>query len=130
MSVTDVQIPLSGVPGSPDPAEGSVPAAAEASPPNRGEAIAATPPELALDVPQGRNVVVVVGIDDYQHWPKLHNAVKDALGMQQILEDKLGFRAPFPPLLDEAATREVITRLIEDDLRVYLQPDDTLIFFF
>jgi hypothetical protein len=30
--------------------------------------------------PAGRNVIAVIGIDRYDHWPPLSNAVRDATG--------------------------------------------------
>jgi hypothetical protein len=82
------------------------------------------------DVPEGRLLVAVIGINQYIHWQKLKNAVQDAVGLQQTLIDKLGFSAPIPPLLNEAATKKAINSLIEDQLREELQEDDNLILFF
>jgi Caspase domain len=81
-------------------------------------------------VKQGRSLVVVIGINEYVHWQKLKNAVQDAIGLQQTLIDKLGFVAPIPPLLNEAATKEAIESLIEDRLHKELQEDDNLVLFF
>lgn len=82
------------------------------------------------DIPQGRSLVVVIGINEYVHWQKLKNAVQDAIGLQQTLIDKLGFSAPIPPLLNEAATKTAINFLIEDQLLDELQEDDNLVLFF
>lgn len=65
-------------------------------------------------VKQGRSLVVTIGIYEYVHWQKLKNAVPDVIGLQQMLIDKLGFSAPIPPLLNEAATKAAIASLIED----------------
>lgn len=81
-------------------------------------------------VKQGRSLVVVIGIDEYVHWQKLKNAVRDAIGLQQALIDKLGFSAPIAPLFNEAATKTAIASLIEDRLREELQEDDNLVLFF
>jgi hypothetical protein len=81
-------------------------------------------------VKQGRSLVVTIGINEYVHWQKLNNAVQDAIGLQQTLIDKLGFSAPIPPLLNEAATKAAIESLIEDRLREELQEDDNLVLFF
>jgi hypothetical protein len=78
----------------------------------------------------GRNIVAVIGIDKYEHHRELDNAVKDALGVQELFVDKLGFSAPLPPLLDEGATKEAITELVQDGLRKELQPADSLLLFF
>jgi hypothetical protein len=81
-------------------------------------------------VKQGRSLVVTIGINKYVHWQELKNAVQDAIGLQQTLIDKLGFSAPIPPLLNEAATKAAIESLIEDRLREELQEDDNLVLFF
>ena len=81
-------------------------------------------------VKQGRSLVVTIGINKYVHWQELNNAVQDAIGLQQTLIDKLGFSAPIPPLLNEAATKAAIASLIEDRLREELQEDDNLVLFF
>ena len=81
-------------------------------------------------VKQGRALVVTIGINEYVHWQKLKNAVQDASGLQQTLIDKLGFSAPIPPVLNEAATKVAIASLIEDQLREELQEDDNLVLFF
>lgn len=82
------------------------------------------------DPTTGRLLLAVIGIDDYAHWPKLDNAVSDALGLQQALVDKAGFTVPIQPLLNDRATKPAILSFIEDDLRRELQPDDQLIVFF
>jgi hypothetical protein len=42
-------------------------------------------------VSKGRNIVIVIGIDNCVNWPKLHNAVSDAMGIQKLFVEKLGF---------------------------------------
>ena len=64
----------------------------------------------------GRYVVAVIGIDDYTQWPRLHNAVSDAQGVVKLFAEKLGFLNPIPPLLNEAATADAITGLVQDQL--------------
>jgi hypothetical protein len=80
-------------------------------------------------VKQGQLLVVVIGINEYDHQPKLKNAVKDALGLQETLV-KLGFAAPIIPLLNETATRAAIFSLVEDRLYDMVEEDDSLILFF
>ena len=93
----------------------------------RGVTVVGEEPE---PIEHGRSLVVVIGINEYVHWQKLKNAVQDAIGLQQTLIDKLGFSAPIPPLINEAATKTAITSLIEDQLREELQENDNLILFF
>ncbi|WP_404790157.1 caspase domain-containing protein [Altericista sp. CCNU0014] len=81
-------------------------------------------------VVRGRSLVVVIGIDDYVHCNKLKNAVQDAVGLQQTLIDKLGFSAPIPPLINEAATKAAISSLVDDQLYKVVEENDSLIVFF
>jgi hypothetical protein len=82
------------------------------------------------DSSTGRLLLAVIGIDDYSHWPKLDNAVSDALAIQKALEEKAGFTVPIEPLLNRQATKPAIMSLIEDRLRNTLQRDDQLVLFF
>ncbi len=81
-------------------------------------------------VRRGRNVVAVVGIDQYQHLQTLRNAVSDATGVRSLFIDQLGFQELSPPLYNEQATRDAITALVVDTLNSKLEPDDSLVFFF
>jgi uncharacterized caspase-like protein len=78
--------------------------------------------------PPGRRLIVVVGIDQYRSWPRLHNAVNDARGARDLFLG-LGFEEVVPPLLDEMATGEAIRRLVTDDLSK-LRTSDSLVLFF
>lgn len=80
--------------------------------------------------PQGRNIIAVIGIDAYAYWPKLRNAVSDALGVQKLFVEKLGFGMPFPPLLNADATSDNIMTLVTDQLASVLQPNDNVILFY
>lgn len=86
----------------------------------------APPPDAG--VVAGRSVVAVVGIDRYQAWPVLDNAVRDARGAVEVLE-RLGFEQVVAPLYDGAATADAIRRLVTDDLTT-LRSDDSLVLFF
>lgn len=79
---------------------------------------------------RGRNIVAVIGIDDYVAWRKLHNAVSDAKGVRSLFVERLGFRELVPPLFDGAATQQAITSLLQDELATRLEPDDSLVLFF
>src|SRR5262245_56495369 len=79
-------------------------------------------------VTTGRNLIAVIGINQYRKWPRLHNAVGDAMGTRRLFLE-LGFEEAAPPLLDEAATADAIRRLVTDDL-ADLRGDDSLVLFF
>jgi hypothetical protein len=76
----------------------------------------------------GRNLIAVIGIDHYQCWPALSNAVNDARGAFALFE-RLGFVQAAPMLIDDAATGRAIESLVKDDL-VEIGPDDSLVLFY
>lgn len=80
--------------------------------------------------PDARRVITVIGIDGYTALPRLKNAVSDAKGVRELFVNSFGFQEPVPPLFNEAATKEAIEDLIEDQLRKKLRPNDELILFF
>jgi hypothetical protein len=88
------------------------------------------PKSVATDDTPARQWVVVIGIDDYQHWPKLVNAVTDARGVHALFTQKLGFDAVRPPLLNAEATADALTALVRDELPQRLKPADSLVLFF
>jgi hypothetical protein len=79
-------------------------------------------------VREGRSLIAVIGIDNYNRWPKLANAVSDATGVLDLFK-QLAFVEAAPPLLEEAATGDAIRSLVTDRLR-YLSKDDSLVLFF
>jgi tetratricopeptide (TPR) repeat protein len=88
------------------------------------------PPLPAPPPPKGRQLIAVIGIDDYAHWPKLSNAVNDASGVLDLFERELFFERASEPLLNEAASREGITDLVFNELSKRLEENDSLILFF
>jgi uncharacterized caspase-like protein len=76
----------------------------------------------------GRHVIAVIGIDRYQHWPPLSNAVRDASSAAALF-GQLGFEEITTPLLDDRATGKAIQSLVTDDLMT-LEPDDSLVLFY
>ena len=76
----------------------------------------------------GRSVIAAIGIDAYAAWPRLSNAVSDALGAARMF-GRLGFVEVAPPLLDDAATEDAMRQLLTDRL-AQLSPDDNLVLFF
>ncbi|HEX2691841.1 MAG TPA: caspase family protein [Kofleriaceae bacterium] len=76
----------------------------------------------------GRNVIAVVAVDGYHHWPRLSNAVSDASGAAALFK-RLGFEQITEPLFDERATGKAIQELVTDDLMA-LGPEDSLVLFY
>jgi hypothetical protein len=76
-------------------------------------------PALADD---GQPHALVIGINDYQHMPKLKTAVTDAKDVSAVLRDLYGYEVT--TLLD--ATRpQIMSALIT--LKTTLRPEDSLI---
>jgi len=76
---------------------------------------------------------VIIGINDYQKWPKLNYAVNDATAMQELLVEKFGFkRENITLLLDKEATRERIMSVLGDALSDAgkIKRDDRVLVFF
>lgn len=80
------------------------------------------------DAPQGRQWIVVIGIDHYLGWSRLHNAASDANGILRVFQ-QLGFAALRAPLLDQGASGDALRRLVTDEL-ADLDPADSLVLFF
>ncbi len=76
---------------------------------------------------------LVIGIDQYGKWPRLQHAVRDAKAMQEMLVQRLGFRAEnVTTLLDGEATRANILRALNDklaDAKRVKRDDRVLVFF-
>jgi sulfatase modifying factor 1 len=83
---------------------------------------------VARMVSSGRSVIAVIGIDRYEGWRRLTNAVSDARGALAVF-GRLGFEQVTGPLLDSAATGTAIQTLVMDELRT-LGPDDSLVLFY
>ena len=76
---------------------------------------------------------VIIGINDYQHWPKLRYAVNDATGMEEVLTTKFGFKKEnIRKLLNADATRQRIMQVLGDELTDgnKVQREDRVFFFF
>lgn len=83
-----------------------------------------------LDLPPiGRNMMFVIGIDEYKNWLALRNAASDARGMEEIFAEKFGFVPVAPALYNGDATKENIMKSL-DEIRMELEPDDNFILFF
>jgi hypothetical protein len=76
----------------------------------------------------GRRLIATIGIDRYEHWPRLSNAVWDARGAGSLFES-LGFTQAAKPLLDDRATGKAIWSLVTDDLTTLGQNDSLVLFY-
>lgn len=95
----------------------------------RGVAAAMSRP--AYDPHYREQWAVVIGINDYQHWPKLDYAVADAKSVKDLLVAKFGFKLDHVfELVDEAATRANIQRMLGGVLKEKTQRNDGVFVFF
>ncbi len=78
----------------------------------------------------GKQIITVVGIDEYPSPNRLHNAVRDATGVARFFDDSLDYKTPIPPLLNGQATFDNINRLLDEQLPSLLSENDSLVLFF
>jgi WD40 repeat protein len=82
------------------------------------------------DPVKAKNHLLVVGINNYQYWPKLNNAVKDANDLVSVLMMKYNFEFSNVTLLkDEQATRSNIYNGMRS-LIEKVSPQDNLVVYF
>ncbi|MCH2080857.1 MAG: caspase family protein [Saprospiraceae bacterium] len=82
--------------------------------------------------PKGKNYLLIIGIDQYQNFPRLYNAVKDAKDVKEILVNNYQFEdhpATTSLLLDQDATQANIYAEL-DQLAQKVGPDDNLLIYF
>ncbi len=80
--------------------------------------------------PSGRNYLLVIGINAYEHFAKLNNAVGDAKAIKELLVDRYQFQEEdVRELYDEQATRANILERLEG-LESQITQNDNLILFF
>jgi hypothetical protein len=79
---------------------------------------------------KGKNFLLTIGIDDYQHWKPLHNAVKDVRDLTQMLTERYQFSSDDVVMLfNEAATEDQIRQTLLEVKRS-ISPEDNLILYF
>ena len=109
--------------------------------PQRAPDTAQTAPPATSQQPTGTTAskyyreswAVVVGINDYQRWPKLRYVVHDATAVRDILVAKYGFKPQnIRQLTNEQATRQRIMEVLGDEFSDgrHIKRDDRVFFFF
>jgi len=76
---------------------------------------------------------VIIGINDYQQWPKLRYCVNDANAIERVLTTKFGFKKEnIRKLVDGEATRQRIMAILGDEFANtnQVQREDRVFFFF
>lgn len=75
----------------------------------------------------GKDWAVVIGIDDYQHVPRLQYAVRDAQGIAEVLKNQ-GFQVT--ALYNDRATRHAILKELGSNLIDKVKPEDRVLVFY
>ncbi|MYN05441.1 polysaccharide deacetylase family protein [Pseudoduganella sp. DS3] len=90
------------------------------------------PDKVAVSTGYADSYAVVIGINDYQKWPKLHYAVQDAKAVRDTLVNRFGFdNSRVFTLTNGEATRNNILALFHDKLaNAKLKKDDRIFVFF
>jgi len=90
------------------------------------------PDKVAISTGYANSYAVVIGINDYQKWPKLQYAVQDAKAIRDTLVGRFGFdNARVFTLTNGEATRNNILALFHDKLaEAKLKKDDRIFVFF
>lgn len=78
----------------------------------------------------GRNYLLIIAIDNYLHWPKLQNAVRDAESVKDVLLKKYRFAPDYLfELVNADASREKIRNALIK-IRQEMTKDDNLIIYY
>jgi hypothetical protein len=80
---------------------------------------------LDAELKVGRQILVVIGIDQYQQWLPLHSPVKDVKDIEEILQDRYYIDEVFE-LYDSQATKANIIKLFVD-LQEKMHIEDSLL---
>ena len=90
------------------------------------------PEQVAISTGYANSYAVVIGINEYQKWPKLQYAVQDARAIRDTLVNRFGFAGERVfTLTNGEATRNNILALFHDKLaEARLKKDDRIFVFF
>lgn len=87
-------------------------------------------PQDTTSAPKGKNYLLAIGVDHYQHWDPLHNAVKDIKDLAEVLTRQYQFeKDEVILLLDEDATEGKIYEKLRE-LKRKITPHDNLIIYY
>ncbi len=79
---------------------------------------------------EAKNYVLIVGINDYEHWPKLNNAVRDANDVASTLIGMYDFDfSDVTVILNEQATRNNIYKTLRSYIERVTPKDNLLVYF-
>ena len=96
----------------------------------KDRAIGGIPGSPVQEIKRGNNYLFAIGINGYQHFPRLTNARKDIEDITKVLVDQYSFeQARVQVILDEQASRENIVDQL-NALREIVQPQDRLLIYY
>ena len=79
---------------------------------------------------KGKNYLLVIGIDEYTHCPRLYNAVKDAQDIVEVLQNRFQFEATnIKPLYNQEATKQNIYNAFRYFKRKVTPKDNFIVYF-
>jgi hypothetical protein len=124
--------PLPQPPGSSPPSPGAQDTVSREPPPGvpqeGGPSIVSTPGPTQYTPGYRKSWAVLIGINEYQHWPKLQYAVNDARAIESLVKG-LGFDEVIM-VLDGDATEQRIRYVLGDELHAKTQDNDRVFIFF
>lgn len=79
---------------------------------------------------EGKDHLLVIGINKYADWPELHNAARDAKDFRKLMMDEYGFKKDnVAELFDEEATRKKIYARLRSYVDELDENDRLLVYF-
>ncbi|MEP2671266.1 MAG: caspase family protein [Cyclobacteriaceae bacterium] len=86
--------------------------------------------EIAYDATEAKNYLLVIGINEYSHWPRLFNAVKDANDVVNTLLSLYNFEYNEVKLItNEQATRSNIYKTLRSYVNLVGPQDNFMIYY-
>ena len=85
---------------------------------------------FSYEYPTGSSYFVGIGIDEYDQWEPLNNAVNDVMGVSEVFQEYLGFEELLPLITNEGASKAKLNEAFSNTIPPLLKPEDRLIVFF
>lgn len=98
--------------------------------PDRGIGASQSDTAFSATPARGKNYLLVIGIDQYLHFPHLNNAVRDAQTFATLLQERFQFDGQHTEtLFNENATERQLLFKLRDMARL-VTPEDSLVIYF
>lgn len=89
-----------------------------------------TPIEPIAETSESNTHLLVIGIDEYEHWPTLKNGVKDALDVKEVLLKKYNFTPNYTTTLTNKEATSAGIRKALRDLTMRVKAEDEVVIYF